>query len=139
MSRTISQCWQIIASDTGRPWNDAYDRDDCLPSEDSARTALTEILREYGPPDGPPLAVRIRPYRCVAVRCDECGDEAGDDDGLLHLDPAGLGMSLDDLGWCTTVGVNGRDLCPDCGESSPPTPSGPGPLDQPLPGLEPTR
>jgi hypothetical protein len=69
----------------------------------------------------------------VAVQCDGCRADLESDEGVLHADPKDVDKCLESWLWAK---VDGRDLCEDCAKDIA-TPAMPGPLDQPLPGLEP--
>jgi hypothetical protein len=74
MTRTTSQCWQIV------PPDEEYDR--CSPSEAAAREHIASLI-EDGYEDHADADVKIRPYLCVAVQCDHCGESLPDDGGAV--------------------------------------------------------
>jgi hypothetical protein len=134
VSRTTSQCWHVVRTASREPWDE--DRDPCSPSRRQARRRIARIRAEYEP-DPPDLDVEARPHPCLSVQCDTCCGWLADEDGLgrLHIAAGDRYGVVEDAGWRD---VDGRDLCPPCLDEQG-APAGPGPLDQPLPGLEPTR
>jgi hypothetical protein len=137
MSRTTSQCWHVIDTETGTYWAEPWE-DMCSATHEAAETTLRGHLQDFEPEARAAATLKIaavkRPAPCVTITCDGCASAAEwEDYGVpLHCDEPG--EYLRDMDWRV---IDGRDLCPDC--HGLPAPSGPGPLDQPLPGLEPTR
>ena len=137
--RTTSQCWHLVQGD-GSPWPltgcDGYDG--CYDTAAAAAGGRADEISDGAAPEE--ITVCARPYRCVLADCDGCSVSLEHDEGILHASSdADLDQWLDYFDW--TAADGDRVYCNTCDVpedvTAQPAVSLPGPLDQPLPGLEP--